>query len=181
MCLDLCDLTHFSGLCSSLICKMGINICIMCDKRDKEMKSYSSPRPDMGGRGCSAVRVLLGLLQVKPAHHQGGHQRRWVTTAPLRKLSVPLGRPDQEGRECLALAQADCPRRPKGELVNANTAARGRGLCKRFQNNRQRRQEAAQGGHRSVNEAQQCKRGSVRRARGLCAIAFPTRHGPAQQ
>lgn len=43
MCLDLCDLTHFSGLYSSLICKMGITIRIMCDKRDKEMKSYSSP------------------------------------------------------------------------------------------------------------------------------------------
>lgn len=79
----------------------------------------------------------MGLLQVKPAHHQGGHQRGWVTVAPLRKLSVPLGRPDQEGQEYPAVIRADCPQRPKGELANANTAARGRGHCKRFQNNRE--------------------------------------------
>ena len=53
--------------------------------------------------------------------------------ADLNKLSVPLGRPDQEGREFLALVQAGCPRGPKGESVNVNTAAGGRAHGKRFQ------------------------------------------------
>lgn len=68
--------------------------------------------------------------------------------AAFNKLSVPLGRPKQEGQECSALIQADCPRRPKGELVNTNTAAGGRAPL----------QEVPEGrtGAQSVNKGSAC-------------------------
>lgn len=109
---------------------MGIAIHTTCDKHDKETKSYRPPAPGpMGGKGCSAVGVLLGLpflglLQVKPAHHHRDTREAGHSSYPQQALgSAGESRPGGPRGPALARQTA---------LVNAHTAARRRACCQRF-------------------------------------------------
>lgn len=97
--------------------------------------------------------LLFGSTPGEASPPPRGTQEKERTVANLSKLSVPPGTPDQEGHECAALTQADCPQRPKGESMNECKHCSPREThCERFLRGVQKRLEGAKGGRGSVNK-----------------------------